>query len=109
MPDYASNAQGGDDYFADARSSRKPVAPADGKDEDMETAMLPKSILMGKKFEPGDEVVLRIVRMHEDEVEVAYASGEEEKGEEDQAPAEAEPAPAAPPGGAGGDMRSMMA
>lgn len=34
------------------------------------TALLPKSILGGKDFNPGDEVVLKVVRLYDDEVEV---------------------------------------
>lgn len=39
-----------------------------------ESALLPKSILAGKDFTPGDELVLKVVAMHGDEVEVEYAS-----------------------------------
>ena len=42
-----------------------------------ETALLPKSLLMGKTVEPGDRVVLKIVRLYEDEVEVEYSESEE--------------------------------
>ena len=45
------------------------------------TALLPKSILAGKEFKPGEEVVLKIVHIYGDEVEVAYATGEEGGGE----------------------------
>jgi hypothetical protein len=38
-----------------------------------ESAMLPKSILAGKTFNPGDELVLKVVAIHGDEVEVEYA------------------------------------
>lgn len=55
-----------------------PEAPEEGNeephDESGETALLPKSILAGKEFRPGEEVVLKIVRVHDDEVEVEYAS-----------------------------------
>lgn len=44
--------------------------------EEGETALLPKSILAGKEFNPGDEVVLKIVRINEDEVEVSYAKSD---------------------------------
>jgi hypothetical protein len=44
-----------------------------------ETALLPKSILAGKEFKLGEEVVLKIVKIYEDEVEVAYAKGEDSK------------------------------
>ena len=39
----------------------------------MESAMIPKSILMGKNFNPGDEVVLKIKSFKGDMVEVEYA------------------------------------
>lgn len=48
----------------------------DEKSEDEgagESAMLPKSILAGKHFDPGDEVVLKVVAIHGDEVEVEYS------------------------------------
>lgn len=70
-----------------------------------QTALLPKSILAGKEFKPGDEVVLKIVNLHENDVEVEYASEEPEKQEGAEAPAETPPAEAAP---AGGGMASMM-
>lgn len=60
-------------------------APKTGGAEDTETeedmgeatALLPKSVLGGKEFKPGEEVVLKIVHIYEDEVEVEYATGEE--------------------------------
>lgn len=48
--------------------------------EEGETALLPKSILAGKEFKPGEEVVLKIVHIYDDEVEVEYATGEGGKG-----------------------------
>jgi len=39
-----------------------------------ETALIPKSLLGAKEFSPGDEVVLKIVQIYEDEVEVQYAT-----------------------------------
>jgi hypothetical protein len=38
------------------------------------TALLPKTILGGKTFKVGDEVVLKITADHGDEVAVAYAT-----------------------------------
>lgn len=58
-------------------------APA-GKPTEGETALIPKSLLGGKKFSVGDEVVLKIVHEYEDEVEVAYAT--ETKAEEAEEP-----------------------
>lgn len=62
------------------------AAPEKDKDEGSETALIPKSLLAGKQFKPGDEVVLRIVRDYEDEVEVEYATEEGGKGEGEMGP-----------------------
>lgn len=51
----------------------------DPKDEG--TALLSKSVTGGKDFRPGDEIVLEVVRILEDEIEVKYAS---EKGGKDK-------------------------
>ncbi len=66
--------------------------------------LLPKAILMGKKFNVGDEVVLKITAIHDDQIEVEYATGEEEKPEEGtpaeeagETPAEEAAEPAAAP------------
>lgn len=48
------------------------------------TALLPKSVLGGKDFQPGEEVVLKVVKVHEDEVEVEYATGEKGEGTKPQ-------------------------
>lgn len=85
-----------------------PMEKGEGAEEQQEqggdTALLPKSILAGKKFEPGDEVVLRIVRFHGDEVEVAYAP--EKPGEGDEEKGEGPPPPPPPKGG--DEMAGMM-
>ena len=53
----------------------EPQQPDEQKPEEMEgeTALIPKTLLAGKKFDVGDEVVLEIVHDHGDEVEVKYA------------------------------------
>lgn len=73
----------------------------EAKESEEPTALIPKSLLAGKDFKPGEEIVLQIVSMHENEVEVKYAS---EKGEEK---GESEMAPPAPQGG-GDEMAQMM-
>lgn len=103
MPAY-NEAQGGEDYYSDAApQAAPPEEAAEGQEPHQEegehTALLPKSILAGKDFKPGEEIVLKIVRLHDDQVEVAYASGEEK---EPQGQAEAMP----PQGDS--EMASMM-
>lgn len=86
------------DYFSDSPAGGAEQKPPEGEGQEKETsggetAVLPKSILGGKEFKPGEEVVLKVVRIHGDSVEVAYA---EEKG-----PGQEEMAQAPPPGGGG--------
>jgi hypothetical protein len=49
-------------------------APHDEQEEET-SALLPKSILAGKEFKVGEEVVLKIDAIHDDEIEVSYATG----------------------------------
>jgi hypothetical protein len=44
--------------------------------------LLPKSILAGKDFKPGDEIVLKIDAIHDDEVEVSYAPEKKSGGDQ---------------------------
>lgn len=78
------------DYMTDVEDEpsepmqKPPQDPAESEDAGEETALLNKSVLGGKHFEVGDEVVLRIVGMHDNEVEVQYAPEKpDEGGEED--------------------------
>ena len=103
--DEQANMDGGgaDDLYSDgpAKESAEDKAPDDDKGEnpdDTVEAVLPKSILAGKEFNVGDEVVLKITAMHDDQISVAYApakggkdeSGGEEAGEMPEAKPESE-------------------
>lgn len=99
--------------YSDAEMTAPPPAPTEpaapeAAEEETEssapTAELPKSILGGKEFKPGEEVVLRIVDVGEESVTVEYAT--EEEAPEEGAPAEAAPTEGAPP--SPGSMGSMM-
>ncbi len=102
---YGNPSGGGGEMFSDGPMGEAPKeteAPAEGQ-----TAILPKSILAGKDFKPGEEIVLKITAIHDNDVEVEYAS---EGGKEEQMeppPQEAAPAPAGA-GPMGGGMASMM-
>lgn len=84
------------DYYADNPGPEETPAPAkesahaeqEQTTEEKPTALLPKSILAGQKFEVGDEVVLRITRMMDDQIEVEYSYGDEKKGDEETPPKE---------------------
>lgn len=85
-------------YYADAGPAEtpEPQEPHDEKTEgegEAQTAELPKTVLGGKDFKPGEEVVLEIVDVRENSVLVKYASEKGgEKEEEAPAAAGAEPA-----------------
>ncbi len=91
MADFYPDMGGGGDTGDTANSTDKGTPPEGGTpneeqkpDEQKpegETALVPKGLLGGKEFQPGEEVVFKIVRFHGDEVEVAYATGESEKEE----------------------------
>lgn len=74
------------DYYDDGpEAPQKPEAPPPEQEDagDEKTALLPKSVTGGKDFEPGDEIVLKVVAVHDDELEVSYAT---EKGESEGKP-----------------------
>ena len=60
---------------ADEPKAQEPVEDRSEQqqDDDSATALIPKSLLGDKEFKAGDEVVLKIVHIYEDEVEVEYA------------------------------------
>ena len=60
------------------------------KDEDIyegATGILPKSLMAGKDFKVGEEIVLQITRIGENDFEVKYAS-EKGGGEKEEMPSE---------------------
>jgi hypothetical protein len=79
-----------EDMYADAAApaapTPAPAAPeAEPKEEaasDSQTAELPKSVLGGKEFAVGDEVVLKINQINEDSVVVSYATEEHDDSKE---------------------------
>ncbi|HTQ50763.1 MAG TPA: hypothetical protein VMJ12_08625 [Candidatus Acidoferrales bacterium] len=90
---------GGEDLYdsapTGAKGSDKPNGDEDEK-SDSEEAILPKSILAGKEFKVGDEVVLKITGIHDDQISVKYApvkaddEGEGEEGGGEMTPDEAD-------------------
>lgn len=93
-------------YYADAGPANpgpaeKATEPEREEAGEAATAELPKTVLGGKEFKPGEEVVLQIVQVMDDSVLVKYAT--EEGGGEEEAPAEA----SAPEGGGGNPGNSL--
>ena len=75
---YSDGADTGDESKAESK-------PEEGQEDDATEAVLPKSILAGKHFDVGDEVVLKITGIHDEQVSVKYApakEGDEDEGEE---------------------------
>lgn len=78
------------DYYNDGPDEEVPGSTPNKqeREEDMDerdeaTALLPKSVLGGQDFEPGDILELEIVATHEDEVEVRYSKEKGGKGEDE--------------------------
>lgn len=95
-----------DDYYNmdDQGGDKGGEPPHDEGKEAMEgeSALLPKSILAGKEFNVGDELVLEIVAMHDDEIEVKYAAeGGSQNAESEMGKAEGRLSSMAGPGGGG--------
>ena len=79
-------------------------AKPDDEGEGGQTAEIPKAVLGGKDFKPGEEVMLEVVQVNEDSVLVKYASDKGSEGE--GGGGEGEEGAAPPP--ASGPMSSMM-
>lgn len=78
MPAYKPSDEEMDDAFYSAPQGGRPES-VDEEEQENPSALLPKNILAGKKFNVGDEVVLKIVKDYGEEVEVEYASETPEK------------------------------
>src|SRR5690348_9477631 len=109
MAKYANPEAGQqDDMYSDAASGGKTEEPSKPEDkEEGKSYLLPKAVLEGKEFEPGDEVVLRIVAMHDDQIEVQYAPAKEQ--EEEGKESHDEGGGAEPAGGMPGEGSNPMA
>lgn len=60
---------------------------AEAREDNEETALIPKSLLMNKDVDVGDQVILDVVHVYDDEVEVAYMTKDKkDEDEEDKEP-----------------------
>lgn len=79
MPTYNQD----DEMYSDEPAAAKATAQTEESEKPAKTsepaAVLPRSILAGKEFNVGDELVLKITAMHEDQIEVEYASSESDQ------------------------------
>lgn len=91
-----------ENYYSDAEETPTPAPGGESEGEGSgQTALLDKSILGGKPFNVGDELVLKVEAIHENEIEVSYAKGSGE----DEDYSEGDDAHAPPPRS---EMASMM-
>lgn len=86
--EYSQNPGGGgsdatlyEDAPEESGEPKGPESEEQPEESGEPTATLPKSILAGKEFEPGDEVVLRIDKIMEDMIVVSYAPSKKGEGE----------------------------
>lgn len=101
---YDNPGPGGDESLYDGPSPKG--KEPESEDSGQKTYVLPKAVFEGKEFEPGDELVLRIVSMDAGQIEVTYAPAkEQEKGDGQEAMAQA---PAGGSEGGGGPGYSSM-
>lgn len=104
---YDNPGSGGGESFYDDAPPAKEKGASESNEDGQKTYVLPKAVLEGKEFDVGDELVLRIVSMQDDQIEVTYAPAkDQEKGEGKEEMAEA-PAGGGE-GGQGGGYSSMM-
>lgn len=86
MPNYYNDGPAEDEMPPKSSDQEEPKEEMNEGDE--KTAMLPKSVTGGKDFQVGDEIVLEVVAVHQDELQVKYASEkggkEEDEGEESE-------------------------
>lgn len=96
-----------DSMYSDGPGGESKEKPHDeAQESDYPVASLPKSILGGKDFKVGDEIVLKITGMAEEDFQVRYAPPKEkEAGKESAGEMEA---PAAMGGGGDAEMAGMM-
>ena len=69
MADYYNSS----DEAAPSEAQDKPAEKTDDSESE-QTALIPKTLFAGKDFKVGDEIVLKITHLYEDEAEVEYAS-----------------------------------
>jgi hypothetical protein len=106
---YDNPGHGGGESFYDDAPPAKEKEESGSNEDGQKTYVLPKAVLEGKEFEPGDELVLRIVSMHEDQIEVTYAPAKEQEKGEGQGEGQMAEAPAGGgEGGGGAGYSSMM-
>lgn len=102
MADYYSDAAPGNPGNEPEPKSKDRTENAERDESNEPTAVLPKTILGGKEFKPGEEVMLEIVQVNEDSVVVKYASEKGEEGEHEESEEREQEQPSSMGGNPGG-------
>jgi hypothetical protein len=77
---YGEGDEGASTSTAQAEPEHDDKEGMEDKDEG-ETALVPKSMFMGKELKPDDEFIFKIVKDHGEEVEIKYSTGKDESAE----------------------------
>ena len=85
MPTGDSSMMDGDPQMADDQGMTQ--GGDEGMHDDMPSATLDESLMAGKHFNVGDEIVLKITRIGDGTFDVVYATGEGDSNGEDDMPA----------------------
>lgn len=81
MPDEYYPEMGGEDEGGQTTADEPVTGEKDSGEAEGATALVPKAVLGGKTFEPGEEVVFKITKVYDDEVEIEYAKEPKDKEE----------------------------
>ena len=73
-----------DDGYSDDSGMDSKDGMAKEDNDDSASALLPKSVLGDHKLKPGDQVILEVVHIYEDEVEVKYGKKDKKKDDSDE-------------------------
>lgn len=68
-----------EDMYEDGGSDEQHEGQESEKEGTSKSYPLPKEVLEGKDFKPGDELVLKIDAIHDDMIEVSYAPAKEQE------------------------------
>lgn len=81
---YGNPAPSADDDLMSDAAPAEPKAPEAEEESSEPVATIPKALLAGKEFKPGEEIIFEIVSIQDDSVVIKYASphSEEYEGEE---------------------------
>ncbi len=67
--------------YADAAPAQQEAPKGEEEESSEPVATIPKALLAGKEFKPGEEIVFEIVSIQDDSVVIKYASEHGKEGE----------------------------